>query len=49
MKARWPTIRFVLTTGWGAELDAEAARRRGVDAILAKPYTLSDLQRVIDR
>jgi PAS domain S-box-containing protein len=49
VKARWPTIRFVLTTGWEAELDAEAARQRGVDAILAKPYTVSDLQRAIDR
>jgi signal transduction histidine kinase/CheY-like chemotaxis protein/tetratricopeptide (TPR) repeat protein len=35
-----PTTAVVLVTGWGAEIDASAARARGVDLILPKPFEL---------
>jgi hypothetical protein len=37
----------VLATGWGATIDAEMVRGRGVVGILAKPYRSADLQRVL--
>ncbi|HZQ97824.1 MAG TPA: ATP-binding protein [Chloroflexota bacterium] len=45
VRRRWPHVRFVLATGWGAEIDAEAAHRRGADAVIAKPYRIADLNR----
>ena len=33
--------------GWGAGIDAADARRRGVYAVLAKPYRMVDPRRVI--
>ena len=46
VRRRWPEVRFVLATGWGAEIDPDAARRRGVDAVIAKPYRVAELNRV---
>jgi signal transduction histidine kinase len=40
---RWPGLRFLLATGWGAALDPGEARTRGVEAVLNKPYQLADL------
>ena len=42
-----PTICFALATGWGAMIDPEDARARGIAAVLAKPYRLADLQRLL--
>jgi CheY-like chemotaxis protein len=44
-----PTTRFVLVTGWGAAIDPEEARKRGVDEVIAKPYRIADLRQVADR
>ncbi len=44
VRERWPGTRVVLATGWGAQIDAEKARSRGVDAVLAKPYRREDLR-----
>jgi CheY-like chemotaxis protein len=38
VKRRFPELRFVLATGWGAAIDLGAARTRGVEAVLSKPY-----------
>ena len=38
-----PGVRVCLVTGWGAEIDPTDAARRGVDAVLAKPYGLGEL------
>jgi CheY-like chemotaxis protein len=38
---------FILTTGWGAEIDEEEAAGRGVLAVVSKPYRLPDLRRVL--
>lgn len=47
VRARYPTTRFCLATGWGAQIDPDEARARGVDAIVAKPYRIADLRRLI--
>jgi CheY-like chemotaxis protein len=43
VKGRWPGVRFVLATGWGAAIDPDEARLKGVHAVLAKPYLPLDL------
>jgi CheY-like chemotaxis protein len=40
---RWPEVRFILATGWGAAIDPGEARTRGVQAVLAKPYLPAEL------
>jgi CheY-like chemotaxis protein len=49
VKRRWPSIRFLLATGWGAAIDSGEARGRGVEAVLSKPYQLTDLLRALAR
>jgi len=44
---RWPHVRFLLATGWGAAIEPSDARRRGIEAVLAKPYRPADLQRLL--
>ncbi len=43
-----PTTRFILATGWGAEIDAAEAHAQYVDAVLAKPYRAGQLRQAID-
>jgi PAS domain S-box-containing protein len=38
VKSRWPNVRFLLATGWGAAMDPGEARTRGIEAVLSKPY-----------
>ena len=49
IKRQWPDVRFLLATGWGAAIDPVEARTRGVEAVLAKPYQLTDLLRALAR
>jgi len=44
---RWPEVRFIMATGWGAAIDPAEARAKGVVAVLAKPYHPDELQRAI--
>lgn len=44
-----PGLPVVLATGWGAAIDEEEARGRGVRAVLAKPFRISDLRDVVAR
>ena len=46
-KARRPETRMVLVTGWGSQIDTDAARDRGVDYILPKPFSLEEVERVL--
>ena len=39
----------MLATGWGATIDPESARERGISAILAKPYRRADLAAALER
>ena len=43
VRQRWPAVRFVLATGWGAAIDPVEARSKGVQAVLAKPYLVAEL------
>jgi CheY-like chemotaxis protein/anti-sigma regulatory factor (Ser/Thr protein kinase) len=44
---RHPTVGFVLATGWAETIDPEEARRRGVQAVIAKPYLAADLEQLV--
>jgi len=47
VQQRWPHIRFVLATGWGASIDASEASAMGVASVLAKPYRMEDLEHAL--
>ena len=47
VKSRWPSVRFLLATGWGAAIDPAEARAKGVETVLAKPYHSADLLRAL--
>ncbi|HEV8637109.1 MAG TPA: response regulator [Chloroflexota bacterium] len=47
VRARWPSLRLVLATGWAGEIDPARAREQGVEAVIAKPFRFSDLRRAI--
>ncbi len=47
VRVRWPGVRFMLATGWGAAIDPTQAAAEGVEAVVAKPYQLADLRRLI--
>jgi CheY-like chemotaxis protein len=47
VKEQDPNAVVVLVTGWGVQIEADAARLRGVDLILPKPYTVEEVQRVL--
>jgi PAS domain S-box-containing protein len=44
VKARWPTCPVILVTGWGDALESDRLEGTGVDLVLAKPYTMAQLQ-----
>ena len=46
IRARWPQVRFVMSSG-SVSLSELEARRRGADDVLAKPYRPEDLRRVL--
>jgi signal transduction histidine kinase/CheY-like chemotaxis protein len=43
VKARRPECAVVLVSGWGFQLEEEAAHSRGVDLVMAKPFSFSDV------
>jgi CheY-like chemotaxis protein len=47
VRRRWPSTRFILSTGWGADIDSAHARARGVDAVIAKPYRGAELRHLV--
>ncbi|HTD80189.1 MAG TPA: EAL domain-containing protein, partial [Chloroflexota bacterium] len=47
VRRRWPHVRLMLATGWGAAIDPAEARSKGIDAVLAKPYQPADLQQLL--
>jgi PAS domain S-box-containing protein len=49
VRLRWPSVRFLLATGWGAAIDPSEARAKGIEAVLAKPYHPADLLRALAR
>ncbi len=49
VKARSPDTQMILVTGWGTQIEPAAARARGADFILPKPFTLDEVERVVRR
>jgi two-component system, NtrC family, response regulator GlrR len=47
VQQRHPALLFALATGWGAQIDSAQARTAGVSAVIAKPYRLDDLRRLV--
>jgi CheY-like chemotaxis protein len=39
---------FILTTGWGAEIEPDEAAERGALAVVSKPYRLPDLRKILN-
>jgi PAS domain S-box-containing protein len=49
VKKRWPSVRFMLATGWGAAMDPAEFRTKGIEAVLSKPYHPNDLLQALAR
>ena len=47
VRQRAPDTRFILSTGWGAQIDPAEVVARGGEGLLAKPYRLTDLLHAI--
>jgi PAS domain S-box-containing protein len=47
VRDRWPGVRFALVTGWGVDLDPAKARELNIEAIVAKPYRVSVLDKLL--
>jgi len=43
-KAKRPDCAVVLVSGWGFQLEEEAAHSRGVDRVMAKPFSTADVE-----
>ncbi|HKW95829.1 MAG TPA: response regulator, partial [Methylomirabilota bacterium] len=48
LKQRWPSTRVALMTGYGDRMGPDDARSKGVDFVLAKPFSLDQLRSVVD-
>ena len=46
-KVRRPETTVVLVTGWGFQLEEDAANARGVDLVMAKPFSWDDVEAVV--
>jgi PAS domain S-box-containing protein len=42
-----PGLPVILATGWGASIDLDEARGRGIVGVLSKPYRQADLEQVL--
>jgi CheY-like chemotaxis protein len=42
-----PDLPVILATGWGASIDQELVRERGIVGVLSKPYRQIDLEQVL--
>jgi PAS domain S-box-containing protein len=47
VRTRWPQSRFILSTGWGAQIDPSEVVARGGAGLLPKPYRLAELLRAV--
>jgi signal transduction histidine kinase/CheY-like chemotaxis protein len=48
VKAINPATSVILMTGWGITIDKDKARDRGVDVVVAKPFQISEMQKVLN-
>jgi signal transduction histidine kinase len=49
VKSRRPDVGVVVVTGWGLQLEEETAIAHGVDLLVAKPFSIEDLERALQR
>jgi signal transduction histidine kinase len=49
VKSRRPDVAVVVVTGWGLQLEEETALAHGVDLLVAKPFSIEDLERALQR
>jgi len=49
VRAQRPDAALVMVTGWGFQLEEDAAQARGVDLILTKPFTIADVEHALAR
>ncbi len=47
VKSQRPEVAVVLVTGWGFQLESGAAIAHGVDHVMAKPFSIEDVERVL--
>ena len=48
VRALDPEVMLAFVTGWAEDVTPEALERAGVDAVIAKPFAIDDVQRVVD-
>ena len=48
LKTRWPATQIALMTGYGDRMGPDDAQSKGVDFVLAKPFSLDQLRSVVD-
>ena len=46
-RAKSPGVPVVLVTGWGVQMDAAIVRARGISDVVAKPFTVEDIEHVL--
>ena len=49
VRPRWPRTAFVLVSGSATQLSPAEAARANVDEVLYKPFSVTDLRRVVAR
>jgi signal transduction histidine kinase/ActR/RegA family two-component response regulator len=49
LRAAQPRVPIALVTGWGDQIDFGEARARGVDYLIAKPFNVDDMTRLVAR
>jgi CheY-like chemotaxis protein len=47
LRAAQPGVPIALVTGWGDQIDFSEARARGIDYLMAKPFNVEDMTRLV--
>jgi signal transduction histidine kinase len=47
LRAAQPQVPIALVTGWGDQIDIGEARARGIDYLMAKPFNVDDMTRLV--